>query len=178
MAGPARQTDPRHGARDRARNRRGRSPGRIRPVRPCRRGEVPRMNALLRMLDAKRLYVLFAFHVVIFGVVYRAAYELRYEFDVPPEKARVFWGTLPLLLIVKLATFAVCGTYHGWWRYVTISDLTCLLRSATAATLLFSVCDRIWAALTGAWTTPISVLLLDWLLGIIVLGGLRSAYRL
>jgi FlaA1/EpsC-like NDP-sugar epimerase len=136
------------------------------------------MHALVKTVVAKRMYVLFVFHLAVFAVVYRLGFALRFDFDIPPPQSDLYWQTLPLSLAIKLTTFALCGSFRGWWRYVTFSDLTCLLRSATVATLVFTVFDRVLAPLSYQWTVPISVILLDWLLGVIVLGGLRSVYRL
>jgi FlaA1/EpsC-like NDP-sugar epimerase len=136
------------------------------------------MHALVETVVAKRLYLLFVFHLAVFAVVYRLAYVVRYDLDVPQQHVDLYWQTLPLLLAIKITAFGLCGSFRGWWRYVTFSDLTCLLRSATVATLVFTVTDRVLAPLIYDRTVPISVILLDWLLGVIVLGGLRSVYRL
>jgi FlaA1/EpsC-like NDP-sugar epimerase len=136
------------------------------------------MQALVEKVVAKRLYVLFVFHLAVFAVVYRLSYAIRYDFDIPQRQSDLYWQTLPLLLAIKITAFGLSGSFRGWWRYVTFSDLTCLLRSATVATLVFTVCDRVLAPLSYYWTVPISVILLDWLLGVIILGGMRSVYRL
>src|SRR5262245_16128170 len=99
------------------------------------------MHALVQTVVAKRLYVLFVFHLAVFAVVYRLAFAVRYDLDIPPRQSDLYWQTLPLLLAIKLTVFGLCGSFRGWWRYVTFSDLTCLLRAATIATLVFTVSD-------------------------------------
>src|SRR4029079_6080253 len=103
------------------------------------------MHALVETVVARRLYVLFAFHLAVFAVVYRLAYVVRYDLDVPPLQVDLYWQTLPLLLAIKLTAFGLCGSFRGWWGSVTFSGLTCRLRSATVATLVFTVGDRVLA---------------------------------
>ena len=65
------------------------------------------MHALVEAVLAKRLYVLFVFHLAVFALVYRLAYVVRYDLDVPPQQVDLYWHTLPLLLSIRLTAFGL-----------------------------------------------------------------------
>ncbi len=114
-------------------------------------------------------------HLVLFALSYEIALWLRFDLSVPAVIRDVFFKTLTLVLAVKLIMFAISGNLHGWWRYVTFADLAELLRVSTLATLVIAFLDYFFVA---ALQIPRSVLILDWGITILLVGGLRSACRL
>lgn len=70
--------------------------------------------------------------------------------------------------------FYLVGHYHGWWRYVTFADLAALLRASIISLLLLVATDHFMVS----YQIPRSILLLDCLMSIAVLGILRSGWRL
>ena len=82
-----------------------------------------------------RIWLLAIGHALLFTISYWVAFLLRFDFSIPATNIGRFWGTLPAILAIKLYVFYVTGHFHGWWRYVTFSDLVALLR-ATAICLL------------------------------------------
>ncbi len=93
----------------------------------------------------------------------------------PFDVYKFFWKSLPWLLGVKLLVFYASGHYHGWWRYVTFSDLTALMRASVMSFLVLAAADYFVA---GLFHVPRGVLILDALLSIVVLGSLRASWRL
>ncbi len=51
-----------------------------------------------------RVWLLATAHILLFSLAYWAAYQLRFEFDIPAEWLVVFWSTLPWLLALKVCT--------------------------------------------------------------------------
>ena len=123
----------------------------------------------------KRIYVLVIAHLLLFTLSYDIAFQLRFDMAVPAEARKYFWKTLPWLLALKLGMFHYFGSLHGWWRYITFSDLAALLRVSTLATLTIAFVDYLFI---HTYQIPRSVLLLDWGITILLVGGLRSACRL
>jgi len=113
-------------------------------------------------------------HLVLFLVIYWLAFLLRFGFAVPTESRRIFWLSLPWILGAKLAIFWGSGHCHGWWRHVTFSDLTALLRACVLSLLALTVLDHF----VFAYQIPRAILLLDSIIAIVLLGGLRSSWRL
>ncbi len=123
----------------------------------------------------QRTYVLALVHVFLFALSYQAALWLRFDMEVPPADRVIFWKTLPWIVAFKLVMFHFVGGLHGWWRYVTFADLAALLRVSTLSTIIIAFVDYLFLQ---SYQIPRSVLLLDWGITVLLVGGLRSACRL
>ncbi|MHB8974676.1 MAG: polysaccharide biosynthesis protein [Pirellulaceae bacterium] len=130
----------------------------------------PRNSGLL----SPRFWLLAVGHLVLFGLIYWSAYLLRFGFNVPGSAVDTYWLTMPWLLAIKLVVFYIAGHYHGWWRYVTFSDLTALMRASIISFAAIGVANYFVAA----YHIPRGVLILDTLVSIFVLGSLRASWRL
>ena len=129
----------------------------------------------LRQLLRRRVWLLVAVHLIVFTLSYESALRLRFDWTVPTSEREVFWKLLPWLLALKLLIFHRFRSLHGWWRYVTFEDLAALLRVATVSSLVIASVDHF---LLEHYQVPRSILLIDWALTIILLGGLRSMGRM
>ncbi len=110
---------------------------------------------------------------LLFALAFLCAYLLRFGGDLPADQAALLRQSLPLVVIVKLAVFALFGNYATLWRYSSISDLLRLVRGAVSATLVliatwYVIGDRV----------PSSVAALDLLLTLLFCGLARVAPRL
>ena len=114
-------------------------------------------------------------HAGLFAIVYWLAYCLRFEFDVPEWAAELFWLSLPWVLALKCLTYYAGNQFQGWWRFITFADLVALLRAAIIATLALAAVDHF---LVPSYQIPRSVIILDCLLSLFVLGALRASWRL
>ena len=76
---------------------------------------------------------------------------------------------------IAALVFLVTGLYRGIWRYASLPDLFNIARAATLTELVFLPVMFVFTRLD---TFPRSVLLIDWLAMIALLGGPRLAYRL
>lgn len=124
-----------------------------------------------------RLPLLLVGHLVIFAGVYWVAFLMRFTLDVPAKYMSMFWSGLPIVVLTKLIAFYLLGSFHGWWRHVNFSDFVSLVRSALVASCLIVAFDY-FVFQTFLPQIPRTVLLNDFVLTIVVLGGLRSCWRL
>ena len=108
---------------------------------------------LTRRLIRYRNWLLGAGHVVLFATAYYAAFMLRFDFQIPSQYLTALRVTLPLVIVLKLAIFVLTGQLHGWLRIVSFRDLISI-------------------------SVPRSVLILDCLLTFLIVGALRSSWRL
>jgi len=69
-----------------------------------------------------RLWQLAADAVMIAAAWY-LAFQLRFDFEVPPWYERMLRETLWLVLAIKLVVFVAFGFYQRWWRYVSTRDM-------------------------------------------------------
>jgi nucleoside-diphosphate-sugar epimerase len=124
----------------------------------------------------KRVFVILILHAAAFVLAYWLAFVARFEEGVPPRMWILFWVTLvTLVLPIKLLVFYASGHCHGSWRYVTFPDLMVLLAAGTLSTAAILAVSEF--LMTGA-RIPRGVIVIDWTLTLLVLGGMRSVWRL
>jgi FlaA1/EpsC-like NDP-sugar epimerase len=133
-------------------------------------------SALVR-LGAARVWLLAIGHGALFVLIYWLAFGFRlgFNFDEPPGPVVMprFWGSLAWVMGLKIVVFFAAGQYHGWWRYVTFADLVALIRASVFSLILIAAVDYY----LPEPHVPRAVLLLDGLLSIVILGALRSSWR-
>jgi FlaA1/EpsC-like NDP-sugar epimerase len=99
---------------------------------------------------------------------------LRLDSSFDASAHSLFWQTLPVIIVVKLVIFYHFGLLRGWWRYVGMSDvLNITLATFLSAMLLFTIIVIV-VALNGY---PRSVVPIDMLLSILLVGGARFGVR-
>ncbi|HEX9490995.1 MAG TPA: polysaccharide biosynthesis protein, partial [Stellaceae bacterium] len=77
--------------------------------------------------------------------------------------------------VIAAATFWWTGLYRGIWRYASLPDLLALLRAATIVVLAFF---PLMFVVTRLVELPRSLVGINWLVLMALLGGPRFAYRL
>ncbi|MDD2892300.1 MAG: nucleoside-diphosphate sugar epimerase/dehydratase [Halothiobacillaceae bacterium] len=103
------------------------------------------------------------------------AYLLRFNFDLPDNFRDELWDTLPWVVLLQSAVFWYGGLYRGVWRYASVSDLRRILL-VVATSIAFMVLALVLLRLRVV--VPRSVLILDPLLLLLIMGGSRLLYRL
>jgi FlaA1/EpsC-like NDP-sugar epimerase len=114
-----------------------------------------------------------AVHVALVAAAYLLAFLLRFDFPLPAEQWNRFLQTLPLLLLARLAVFAWFHLYEGVWRYVSMRDILAILKAVTISSLIFLAGVLVFFG----HGFPRSVFLLDWMLCLALVGGVRLAIR-
>ncbi|REK10846.1 MAG: polysaccharide biosynthesis protein [Planctomycetota bacterium] len=132
-------------------------------------------NRLLPQRLTKRAFAALLLHVIVFAVLYWFSFALKFEFAFNTEDWQTLLVTLPGVVLIQTAVFYYAGHCHRSWYSVSFSDLVMLFHSATLSLLIVAAIDRLFIR----WLhPPASVLLIDWALTILVLGGLRAIGRL
>ncbi len=124
------------------------------------------------MLTYRRLLVVFV-HLGLFTLSLVCAFLLRFEFSIPDEYFPIGYAWWVGLLVVRGIAFASFGLFSGMWRYTGARDLVALLKAATLSTIVFMV--YLW--LGGYRGFPRSIVIIDWLMTMILVGGLRFGIR-
>ena len=112
-------------------------------------------------------------HALVFAAVYWLAFLLRFDFKLSGQEAGFAKISLPAVVGLKVLVFFLLGHYRGWWRYVTFADLVALIHASLVSLLLIVV-----AGYFASSRIPRSVLIIDCLLTIALLGSLRSSWRI
>ncbi|MFA5370477.1 MAG: nucleoside-diphosphate sugar epimerase/dehydratase [Sideroxydans sp.] len=103
------------------------------------------------------------------------AYQLRFNFDLPPAFGAELWQTLPFVVALQGTVFFAFGLYRGVWRYASVGDVRRIVLAVAAATA--GLAFLLWM-LKLPLIVPRSVLVLDPLLLVLVMGGSRLLYRM
>ncbi|NPV57930.1 MAG: hypothetical protein HPY76_14845, partial [Anaerolineae bacterium] len=108
-----------------------------------------------------------------------ASYILRLE---PGPALRLYLPSaiwmVALALLIKPFVYAFFGLYRRLWLYASVQELKLITTAVTAASLLLAI-PLVSLFALGVFTGfPRSVLVIDWLLSILLGGGLRFAIRL
>jgi nucleoside-diphosphate-sugar epimerase len=112
-----------------------------------------------------------AFAIAAFG-----AFALRFDwffYRYRPE----FWAFLAAALVCKPVIFYFLTIYRRFWRYASLHDLIAILVSVTAASVLLAALTALALAcgVIAQFSRP--VLLIDWLLTLCIVGGIRMSVR-
>jgi FlaA1/EpsC-like NDP-sugar epimerase len=81
-------------------------------------------------------------------------------------------------LLLKPPVFMGFGLYGRYWKYASVSDLLVIVVGVTAASLLLGLIVVLAVSSRVVNEFSRSVLLIDWLLTVIAIGGLRFTIRL
>ena len=116
----------------------------------------------------------FAHDVTVSAIAWYAAYLLRFNFAIPTEYIPSILQTLAWVTPLQALVFVGVGLYRGVWRFASVSDLKRILIAVgigaiLVAALLFMLSTNV--------VVPRSVLILDPVLLMMMMGGSRFAYR-
>jgi len=106
------------------------------------------------------------------------AFVLRFEGEIPGE----YHSRLPVFVaIALLSKIPVCyffGLYRMSWSYASLHDLVNVAKAAAVGSLLFGAAVLIGLRDTGVGRgVPRSVVAIDFAVGLLLVGGVRSARR-
>jgi len=113
--------------------------------------------------------------LVACGIVWMLAYLLRFNFDLPVSFKLEMQHTLLWVVPLQLAIFWQFGLYRGIWRYASLNDLRRIVLAVLFAAI--SIPFMLWM-LRSNLVVPRSVLVLNPLLLILLMGSSRILYRM
>ena len=123
-------------------------------------------------------YILFAdLFLVIIAVL--GSYALRLEmgaayfFYLPSA----YW-MLVAALVIKPLIYHFFGLYRRMWIYASMQEMRLIITAVTAASILVSTVMLSLFTMGAFYGFPRSVLVIDWLVSILFVGGIRFAFRL
>jgi FlaA1/EpsC-like NDP-sugar epimerase len=124
-----------------------------------------------RSVAARRAFVI-AVHLGLWALSIASAFLLRFEFRLPSNYAALMQWWLPLLLLFRLLAFQGWGLFRGVWRYTGASDLIAILKATSVASLGLTAVLVFWLG-----NFPRSVVIIEWLTAVTLVGGLRFSIR-
>ncbi len=112
--------------------------------------------------------------IAVAAFVWFAAYLLRFNFAIPPEHFQYMLQSIVWVAPLQGAVFVIFGLYRGMWRFASVSDLKRILYAVCSAAVLVAA---LLFMMSTSIVIPRSVLILDPLLLMLMMGGSRFAYR-
>ena len=103
------------------------------------------------------------------------AYLLRFNFDLPIYYQNDLWNILVWVVPLQGVIFWKFGLYRGIWRYASVADLRRILFAVISSTALIPL---VMLFLQMQVVVPRSVLVIEPLLLLLIMGGSRLLYRL
>src|SRR5262245_36657930 len=122
-----------------------------------------------------RLPIVVFAHSLAFSVIYWLAYLVRFDGAIPASAIELALKTVPFVVGMKILAFWLMGSYRGWWRYATFADIVGL---AEAITLASTAVVKVNYFLHSGTPIPRSIIIMDWGVTMILIGGLRGSTRL
>src|SRR5882724_324223 len=132
-------------------------------------------HRMLELLDRWRRVLIVILHVPLLASINYAALWLRFDGKIDPGDFLVFVDWLPWIVAIRMTVFAVFRLYAGLWLYAGIRDLLKIVGAVGASSAMVYVLSRSIPALVGY---PHSVIVIDSLLLVFVLGALRLTRRI
>lgn len=107
-------------------------------------------------------------------IAWLSAYLLRFNFAIPEEFIASMMQSLSWVVSLQAIVFIGFGLYRGVWRFASVSDLQRIFLAVASATALLTAALFM---LQIDIVIPRSVVILDPLLLILMMGGSRFVYR-
>ncbi len=121
----------------------------------------------------RRIPIVFL-HLALFAISFVLAFSLRFDLQIPRDMKNLLLETFPLLLLVRVPVFAWFRLYEGLWRYVGIWDIVAMFKAVALSSGIFVVL----VTLLVGHGFPRSIVLLDWLLCLALVAGVRMVMRI
>lgn len=134
------------------------------------------MTGLLHPTSAKRVAFFIAADILLSLLTLYFSYALRFNFSIPSNFLESFWLVFGSIVVMKIAMMYLFRVYFAVWRFFGFYEAKSIVKAHFLAylfwTLIYMGCSEIFAPF------PRSVMVIDFFLSLIFLGGLRMAKRL
>jgi FlaA1/EpsC-like NDP-sugar epimerase len=130
-------------------------------------------SSLPGLVYAYRRVLVVVLHLALWTAALFGAFLLRFDAQFPAglwPHVRVW---LPVMLAIRVVVYFYFGMFHGLWRYTGARDLLALFQAATVSTVL----TVLYVHFVGPLGLPRTVIVLEWLMSIFAVGGLRFSVR-
>lgn len=122
-----------------------------------------------------RRIVVVCMHIFFVVVANLIALLLRFEWTIPSAYYSMILGTLPVIILVRMGVFYMFDLHSGLWRYVSVRDLIQIIKAVLISS---AVIGLIIYPFLHYYSYPRSVLVIDGILVIMFMGGIRLGTRI
>lgn len=134
------------------------------------------MSGWLRPTSSKRITFFVGIDILLSLVTLYAAYLLRFNFSIPSEFLEPFFNVAIILIVLKLFFIHKFKNYSIVWRFYALHEAKNLFFALIIVYALFTLIHMSAPELFAPF--PRSVIIIDFVLSLLFLGGLRLLKRL
>ena len=116
--------------------------------------------------------------ILIVNLAWLFALVLRYDGRIPLSYLKHWWAIALVVTVIRITAFIFFRLYQSLWSYSSVPEFFLVVRAVTVSTAI------IWAIALGLqsmgilpFPTPKAIGIIDWILTILLLGGLRFTVR-
>lgn len=122
---------------------------------------------------------IFITDILIIPISILAAYILRLElFEIFDTYLYSLLWMIGLSLVIKPITYYLFGLYRRMWVYASIPEIKLIFFAVTTASILVSIPMYFFLYGNVFYSFPRSVLVIDWILSLLLVGGQRFSFRI
>ena len=115
--------------------------------------------------------------VLILIVAFRAAYQLRFDFDEPPVEFARSLLQMPLVVVLQIFGLRLSGAQASIWRYIGMIEVRNFVWAAMMSSLPLLVLRLTLPDVIGDFRVPLSIIVMDTLMAFMGLVGVRVLRR-
>ena len=134
------------------------------------------IRALKKNKLTRTLFFLFG-DILLLSTSVFLSFLFRFDFSLPSTYLKEFWVVVPTFVLLKVGILYVHGLYHINWTYISVQELASLFRAVLISTFLLGFLLYLLRFQPYFEGFPRSILLIDFLLSLVLIGGFRSAKR-
>lgn len=116
----------------------------------------------------RKQIILLLCDIILIQIALFGSFILRFEGKLPPNFLAVYGPLVLPILIFKIGTFLATSVYKKIWRYANVNEIIALIQGITIGSILL-----IGYVFFFRLSFPRSIILIDWMLTLILIGGLR-----
>jgi len=123
--------------------------------------------------------VQFLADAAVAALAFLLAFELRFldvDGGIPGRYWTILWGSIGFVALGKAVLFTALGLNQKWWRYFGLRDFPLILRAVALASAVLVVVFTVAQPFSAS--IPRSVLVMDFLICLLLVGGVRMVGRL
>jgi len=128
-----------------------------------------------RQLTNPKLYLMLLGDAALVAAAFIASFWLRYDGQIPDWQWEYIEKALLLVIGVKLTIFWFFKLYRGMWRYTSLVDLLNVLKAGLLSSVALVLIILFLYRFVGY---PRTVFVIDVILTLLLVGGIRIAIRL
>ncbi|MBN1626843.1 MAG: polysaccharide biosynthesis protein [Deltaproteobacteria bacterium] len=122
----------------------------------------------------KNFYIILFADFLMVAFSWYFSYQLRFNFELPEDTAFTLWSLIPLIITIKLLCYYLFELYNGMWRYTSLIDFLAIFKACSASSIIIILIIMFFK---GHTEVSRSVFIIDWLLTLLLISGIRFFIR-